>query len=370
MWWGNVACHAPTIIFLPVDTSALIFNAILERSPVAPVRLNPDVPAELERIINKALEKDRDIRCQSAAELRADLKRLKRDTESTRVTAAGVAASPVRQKRNLWFGIGAFTVLAAAIAWGIYGYLIPQPAPFQKIEISQLTSTGKVKLAAISPDGKYVAYVVDEEGEYVGGQSRESVWVRQVAGSDVRVAEPALVSYHALTFSHDGDFLYAVRAEGKDTAFAYLYKIPVLGGTAKKLSTDVDSKVSLSQDGKQIAFVRNSSTNNDSSLMIANADGTGEKKIAVHKYPRSFGSPAWSPRGDTLAAIVYNSERGIWKVSIDGGEPVKVLATNDWAAFPVVSPDGKMLAYSYREDGAHHGGRDRLVGRRRHAETF
>ena len=107
------------------DTSALIFNAILERAPVAPVRLNPDVPAELERIVNKAFEKDRDIRCQSAAELRTDLKRLKRDTESGKSAATG-AASPVERKRSRWLAVGALLVALAGITWGVYYWLAPK----------------------------------------------------------------------------------------------------------------------------------------------------------------------------------------------------------------------------------------------------
>src|SRR5262249_19778643 len=75
------------------STSAVIFDAILNRAPVAPVRLNPEVPVELERIINKSVEKDPELRYQNAAELRSDLKRLKRDTDSGRSLSAGSGLS-------------------------------------------------------------------------------------------------------------------------------------------------------------------------------------------------------------------------------------------------------------------------------------
>ena len=294
------------------DTSALIFNAILERPPVAPVRLNPDVPAELERIINKALEKDRDIRCQSAAELRADLKRLKRDTES-RATAVAAPGLTVRPKRKPWFGLGALVILAIAIGWGAYSYLVPRHLPFQQIEITQLTTNGKVKTAAISPDGKYVAYAVDEIGTsfYFGGNTKQSLWVRQVNGGDVQVIPPADVGYDGLTFSNDGDSLYTLRTEG-GSMLDSIYKMPVLGGTTKRLIANLDTlgKLSFSPDGKQLAFERTDREKNESVLVVVDEAGGATKELAVRKLTSLLTNPAWSPDGKTLAAVAGNSESG------------------------------------------------------------
>jgi serine/threonine protein kinase/Tol biopolymer transport system component len=336
------------------DTSALIFNAILERAPVASVRLNPDVPAELERIINKALEKDRDIRCQSAAELRADLKRLKRDTESSKTAAVVVAVSPFGRKRNLWLGVGALLVALAGITWGVYYRLAPKPVPFQKTEITQLTTSDKVEQCAISPDGRYVAYASTQGGH--SQQVKSSLWVEQVAtGSNVQVSPLADGRYIGLTFSRDGDFLYFVKYDPRDLGVGFLYKVPVLGGTARKLITDVDSKVSLSPDGKQLAFVRQSQTRGESALMVANEDGSGERRVAVRKSPNRFDGISWSPDGKTIATAATTSEAslGYWslvEVPAEGGAE-RSLAPNRWAAVWDLAwvPNGQGLVVNTQE---------------------
>src|SRR2546426_7916107 len=150
------------------NTSAALFDAILHKAPISPIRLNPELPGELERIISKALEKDRELRYQSAAELRADLKRLKRDTESGRTAVAAVSPPPatvgeqgLAPLRKWW--IRAATVLGLTLLIGAGIWLrLARPrteAPLPPRKTFLLTSnTGQEEHPAFSPDGKQVAY--------------------------------------------------------------------------------------------------------------------------------------------------------------------------------------------------------------------
>ncbi len=149
-------------------TSAVIFEAILNKTPAPPLSLNPKLPAELDRIITKALEKDRELRCQSAAELKADLKRLKRDTESGAVAKAVHVPS---RRRWAFAGIAAFAVTAVLLSAGIRLGWFQAAGPGRPPEVTLRQLTGNpterpVFIAAISPDGKHLVYG-DREGLYL-----------------------------------------------------------------------------------------------------------------------------------------------------------------------------------------------------------
>ncbi len=336
------------------DSTAVIFRAILDGKPTPVVRLNPDVPVELERIIEKALEKDRDLRYQSAAEMRTDLRRLKRATDSRRTPAATRAAPWVNRKRNIWFGVAALLlVVAGALIARFYAYLKPKAAPFQKIEISQLTSTGKENLAAISQDGRYVAYASGGSYALNYNQSKNGLWLSQVRGGTVQRIPLAEVYYVGLTFSRDGDFIYFVQTQNDDPLVTgVLYKIPLLEGRAQRLITDIDSPVSLSPDGKRVAFLRHAPAKNQSTLFVANEDGTGEKPLAVHKYENAIWACAWSPNGKTIAAV-YREAQGravLMEISVEGG-PERPLSKHPWIRLEGLSwvPDGRGLIVSAQE---------------------
>jgi Tol biopolymer transport system component/DNA-binding winged helix-turn-helix (wHTH) protein len=281
--------------------------------------------------------------------------------------SANISSGPSKRKilRNLVIATGA-TLAVAAMVFVATVQVNRKNTPFQKTEVSRLTTSGKVTIAAISPDGKYVAYATAEsaaliEEPFVG---KETLWVRQVVtGSDVEIVPPTDVHYGGLTFSRDGDFLYVTQSESKERSLGVLYKMPVLGGTKKKLVVDIAiewwysaNPVTLSPDGKRVAFLRDSKAMKETVLIAANEDGSGEKQLAICKWPDGFtGMVAWSPNGNTIATAVRKTEAGVeytslFEVPVQGGA-LRSLTQKHWPWIADLTwvPDGRGLVANTQE---------------------
>ena len=312
-----------------------IVDAILHKSPTAPVRLNPEVPVEFERIIHKALEKDRDLRYQHASEMRADLKRLKRETESGKGVSSSdsVGSAPVRdlvgvndgsrvsksagtsescvivssdRKHSLLVAAVLGVVLSLGTAYGAYRFFKSPRADIdlRNINIRQLTDDGQaVGFASISPDGRFVAYG-RREGE-------RSLRVKQVAtGSEVTVVPPQSGHFgSSATFTPDGNYLYYSHSDPANPNNFNLYSVPSLGGTPRQIVSDVASAAAFSPDGKRIVYRRVIRDKAEDELLIANADGTSER-IIYHQPMRGgnglYTDPSWST-GNLIAVAGFET---------------------------------------------------------------
>src|SRR6185295_1756706 len=245
-------------------------------------------PPELERIVKKALRKDRNERYQIVKEMAIDLRSLRASTTWEKATdiddlkQLGTDFVESFVSRNQpWLP---WIVGILAVAGAIFGSFYPRttrtepklPVPFERVEVTKLTTNGNAVMGAISPDGKYVAYVTGESG-------KQSLWLRQVdINSNAQLVAPRAGHYLGLAFSPDGNYIYFGYAESARNDAGQIYRLPVLGIGATATRIDLQAgPPNLSHDHKRMAFIRFDRQAQTDSLIIANADGGGEQVVGT-----------------------------------------------------------------------------------------
>ena len=315
---------------------------IIHFNPPPPSSINHRVPAELDRITLKALAKKPEARYQSCSELVRDLRAARAlltnvdDTHHTQrlYLSRGMHSSALKSisesLRRPRVSIGVFLigmVLVGLALWILLRQFNVVPlAPFQKMKVTKLTSTGKSRDTTISPDGKYVVYVLEESGQ-------PSLWLNHVpTNSNRQIIPPIEGEFAGLTFSPDSNYIYYVQKRNDAGA---LFKMPVVGGNAQKVIANIDSHPSVSPDGRQIAFVRLQKTHGEYDLMVAKSDGSEERQLAMRNRGEFFslyGATAWSPEGKTIACASGSFSGGyhmnLIEVQIKDGAEKSIVSQN------------------------------------------
>jgi len=238
---------------------------------------------------------------------------------------------PARRRRGKSLALAAVVLLLLGLGYGMRRLIRRlEPPTTAAMRITRFTATGRAIDAALSPDGRQVAYVEEEAG-------RQALQVRRVAAAEsVEVLPPREVSYQGLAFSPDGNFIYYNLWDRQ--SYGVIYRVPVTGGASQRVVADVMPSLSLSPDGRRIAFIRSyssaESSGNGQALLVADVDGGGERKLLTHTHLDWSDYPAWSPDGRRIAAVVGSAgEDGkslqVIEVPADGG-PARPLTGQQW----------------------------------------
>jgi serine/threonine protein kinase/Tol biopolymer transport system component len=345
------------------ETSGVIAEGILNRAPVAPVRLNPDLSPKLEEIVNKALEKDRKLRYQNATDIRTDLQRLKRDSDSSHANLPSpnppappplqaIPASRIRSRFVLPLAaVGAILAIGAILWFRKTEYFWRNPianARFQKVT----DFDGGEQAAAVSRDGRFVAFLSDRDGQM-------DVWVTQVGSGQFHNltggSAPELVNGDVRTmgFSPDGSLVtfWARKKASSSRGDISIWAVPTLGGQPKPYLEGV-AEFDWSRDGSRLAY---HTPGPGDPLFVSDAIRRSEGKL-IFTAPSGIHChfPSWAPDASFIYVVMGSlpDKLDIWRIAPVGGIPERITSHNGRVTYPVLLDRRTLMYLASDPDGS------------------